>query len=250
MNNAILTPNPTGPAAGIHIDEDLCIGCNSCARICRIQTILPNPEKGKPPIVAYPDECWYCGVCVEACPAGALEMKLPINQRILFKDKETGEIFRLDTKDAPEKTFFKAPYGWLDHQELGVIIQALERTSMGGGPVVAILGSDVPQKVARAFGEKTQETDWSDKLIRFMKLVGFADCSISVGRAETDGASDIRTEQSDTTGQTEIRDMTIVAVDYDSPDKVDYSISAADLTILLKRLCVSSFTAVHIWRSL
>ncbi len=58
-DEAFIESNVTGPTIAVVIDEDLCIGCNACANICRMQTILPNPEKGKPPIVAYPDECWY-----------------------------------------------------------------------------------------------------------------------------------------------------------------------------------------------
>lgn len=235
MSRAVLVPNPTGPTAGIHIDENLCIGCNSCARICRIQTILPNPVKGKPPVVAYPDECWYCGVCVEACPTGALEMKLPINQRVLFKDRESGQIFRLDTKDAPDKTFFKAPYGWLDHRELGAVMQELERAGMGGRPVYAYIGKEVPSKVAAAFGEKDTETDYTDRLIRFMKLVGFEDIETN---EEAQGHSEMSAQ-----GVT-------VSVDCSTGEGADYSITSSDLAVLLKRLCVSNFTAVHIWKTL
>ncbi len=107
-----IVPNPTGPTEAVSIDPDICVGCNACANICRTQTIMPNPEPGKPPVVVFPDECWYCACCVEACRTGALQMHLPINQRILFKRKETGEIFRLGQADGPEKTYFKEPYGW------------------------------------------------------------------------------------------------------------------------------------------
>ena len=109
---AYMFPNPMTPCIPITFDAEKCVGCNSCVNICRIQTLLPNPERGKPPIVAYPDECWYCACCVEACPRGALEMHLPINQRIFFKRKETGEIFRIGASDAPGKSYFKPPVGW------------------------------------------------------------------------------------------------------------------------------------------
>jgi NAD-dependent dihydropyrimidine dehydrogenase PreA subunit len=110
---AYIVPNPTGPTQAVYIDPDVCVGCNSCANICRTQTIMPNPVKGKPPVVVYPDECWYCAACVESCRTGALQMRLPINQRIFFKRKDTGEIFRIGQKDAPPKSYFKPPYGWL-----------------------------------------------------------------------------------------------------------------------------------------
>ena len=45
-------------------DEEKCIGCNACAEICQCDIILPNPEKGKPPIVMFPGECYYCGACM------------------------------------------------------------------------------------------------------------------------------------------------------------------------------------------
>ena len=107
-----MVPNHSGPTYAVSIDPELCVACNACANICRMQTIMPNPKKGEPPLVIYPDECWYCGCCVEACRSGALQMHLPINQRILFKDKETGEVFRLGGFDSPEKTFYKPPFGW------------------------------------------------------------------------------------------------------------------------------------------
>jgi len=32
-----------------------------------MEVFIPNPEKGKPPIILYPEECWYGGCCVEEC---------------------------------------------------------------------------------------------------------------------------------------------------------------------------------------
>ena len=106
-----IMPNATGPTEAVSIDPDICICCNACANACRMQTILPNPEKGKPPVVVYSDECWYCGCCVESCRTGALEMHLPINQRLFFKNKETGEVYRMGDKSAPIKSYFYPPYG-------------------------------------------------------------------------------------------------------------------------------------------
>ena len=130
-NEAYITPNHPGPTMAVGIDKKFCIGCNSCANICRTQTILPNPERGREPVVAYPDECWYCGCCVEACPTGALEMRLPINQRVFFKDKETGRVFRIGGAETPPKSFFRPPYGWLGGNELNGLWRELER---GGAP--------------------------------------------------------------------------------------------------------------------
>lgn len=109
---AFIDQNPTGPTEAVSIDGSICIGCGACANICRMQTILPNPEPGGVPILAYPDECWYCGCCVEVCRSGALTMNLPINQRVFFKRRTTGEIFRIGQLGSPEKSYFTPPYGY------------------------------------------------------------------------------------------------------------------------------------------
>ena len=116
-DDAYIVPNVTGPTESVAIDSEICVGCNACANICRMQTIVPHPEKGKPPVVAYPDECWFCACCVDVCRTGALQMRLPINQRIFFKRKETGEVFRIGQKNPPPKSYFKPPYGWMDEEE-------------------------------------------------------------------------------------------------------------------------------------
>jgi NADH-quinone oxidoreductase subunit F len=55
-----------------------------------------------PPLVLYPDECWFCGTCVEECPAeGAIRMEHPLNQRVIWKRKETGKLFRRGMKNPP-----------------------------------------------------------------------------------------------------------------------------------------------------
>ncbi len=54
------------------------------------------------PLILYPDECWFCGTCVEECPVpGAIRMDHPLNQKIGWKRKETGELFRIGMKNPP-----------------------------------------------------------------------------------------------------------------------------------------------------
>jgi len=63
----------------IIFDEDKCLSCNRCVDICQVDLLLPNPEQGRPPIVQYPGECWYCGCCVMECPSeGAIELRHPL----------------------------------------------------------------------------------------------------------------------------------------------------------------------------
>jgi adenylylsulfate reductase subunit B len=40
-------------------------------------------EAGNVPRVAYPEECWHCNACVLDCPAGAVELRLPLNYMLL-----------------------------------------------------------------------------------------------------------------------------------------------------------------------
>ncbi len=90
-----LYPNPIMPSASILFDPDICVGCNTCVNHCRCDVLMPNPEKGKPPIVAYPDECWFCGCCAEACRLKAIRMVHPMNQRAVWRRKETGQLYRV-----------------------------------------------------------------------------------------------------------------------------------------------------------
>ncbi len=100
-NDAYMVPNPLTPGQVILIDTAKCTGCNTCVEVCRTDVLVPNPETGKPPIVLYPDECWFCGCCGSDCPTGALHVEYPLNQKVGWKRKETGEYFRLGMKNPP-----------------------------------------------------------------------------------------------------------------------------------------------------
>ncbi len=89
-------PNKTTPGVPVVIDETKCTGCNKCVTICTTDVLVANPEKGKPPIVMYPEECWYAACCVGECPVpGCLTMRHPLMARVHYKNKESGEIKRV-----------------------------------------------------------------------------------------------------------------------------------------------------------
>ena len=99
-----MTPNPPTPNRAVDFNSDICNGCNMCVNVCRNDVLMPNPKKKEPPIILYPDECWFCGSCVEECnQPGAITMVHPLGQGIVisWKRKETGEIYRLGMKNPP-----------------------------------------------------------------------------------------------------------------------------------------------------
>ena len=80
--SAVRIPSSARP---ITFDASRCVGCNRCMNICQVDIFIPNPEKGKPPIVLYPGECYYCGSCVMVCPKpGAIHLDHPLMNQAKF----------------------------------------------------------------------------------------------------------------------------------------------------------------------
>jgi Na+-translocating ferredoxin:NAD+ oxidoreductase RNF subunit RnfB len=88
-------PNKSTPSMPVVIDETRCNGCNKCVTICTTDVLVPNPIPGLPPIVLYPEECWYAACCVGECPEHCISMRTPLMNRVHYKDKVTGEIKRV-----------------------------------------------------------------------------------------------------------------------------------------------------------
>jgi NAD-dependent dihydropyrimidine dehydrogenase PreA subunit len=86
-------PTPTQP---VHFNKDRCNGCNHCIEVCPVDVYLPHPEKGQPPIILHPDECWYCGCCVNDCPRpGSMTFNWPVQMKPYWKNKATGETHQI-----------------------------------------------------------------------------------------------------------------------------------------------------------
>jgi len=91
-----LIPNLATPHRPVVFNPEICKGCNICLEACQMDILYPNPEKSKPPLILFPEECWYCGCCVGHCPLpGAIKLNNPIMRRVRWKNKATGEHFRL-----------------------------------------------------------------------------------------------------------------------------------------------------------
>ena len=66
-------------------NEEICHGCNICVEICPMDIFETNPVKGQPPIVKYPDQCAYEGICWDRCPnqdEAAITIVPPLPMRV------------------------------------------------------------------------------------------------------------------------------------------------------------------------
>ena len=107
--------NPPAPKQPVVFDEVICDGCNKCIEVCPMDVFIPNPEKGKPPIILYPDECLYGGCCVHVCPhwwEDAIKLNHPVMQRVRWKRKATGEHFRVGMPNPPVPNLKPPVGGW------------------------------------------------------------------------------------------------------------------------------------------
>ena len=79
----------------IQFDEAVCDGCNMCVNVCLMEILAANPDKHKPPVVAYPDECAYDGACWLNChlrDKGAIRVVPPLPLRVSIKRGEEAGI--------------------------------------------------------------------------------------------------------------------------------------------------------------
>ena len=96
QNKTYANFNAPAPNRPVIFNLEICNGCNICVEICQMDVFISNPERGKPPIIMHPDECWYCGCCVDDCPRpGANKFNHPLMRRVRWKRKDTDEHFRV-----------------------------------------------------------------------------------------------------------------------------------------------------------
>jgi Na+-translocating ferredoxin:NAD+ oxidoreductase RNF subunit RnfB len=89
MNPSTFPVHFVEPAVPILFIEEKCTGCNRCIEACQMDLLIPNEIKGQPPVVAYPEECWYCGCCVMDCPHDAIKMQHPLMNQARWVEKSS-----------------------------------------------------------------------------------------------------------------------------------------------------------------
>jgi len=92
----VALPNTAAPNSPVTFNEKVCNGCNHCVEVCQVDVYIPNPVKGKQPIILHPDECWYCGCCVNDCPRpGSIKFNWALQHRPFWKNKATGAVHQI-----------------------------------------------------------------------------------------------------------------------------------------------------------
>jgi len=89
MSDKEFTLRTVEPANPITFIEEKCTGCSRCVDACPIEILLPAEKTGNVPLVAYPDECWYCGCCVMECPGKAIIFRHPLMNQARWVDKKS-----------------------------------------------------------------------------------------------------------------------------------------------------------------
>ena len=64
------------PTSVTKVDKKRCNGCKRCYDMCP-EDVYAWDDKEKKPVVAYPEECWTCGICWAECPKRAIDFILP-----------------------------------------------------------------------------------------------------------------------------------------------------------------------------
>jgi len=71
------------------IDPQKCICCGTCADICNSHIFSFKRGSKTIPEVRFPDECWHCDSCILDCPAGAIELRIPLPYMLHYVDADT-----------------------------------------------------------------------------------------------------------------------------------------------------------------
>jgi adenylylsulfate reductase, subunit B len=69
------------------INKKACRRCGTCAGVCPSDVFYGSEPKAFP-LITYPDECWHCNACVEACPhEGAIRLRIALPLMIMHQER-------------------------------------------------------------------------------------------------------------------------------------------------------------------
>ncbi|MFX1452082.1 MAG: hydrogenase iron-sulfur subunit [Promethearchaeota archaeon] len=69
------------------IDEDLCNGCELCARICPFNIPIMKEVEGELKAEIDPFSCKGCGICTSICPTGAAQLQTNLRDQLIIQIK-------------------------------------------------------------------------------------------------------------------------------------------------------------------
>ena len=104
----------------IHMDEEKCVGCNRCIRVCPIETanIASEDENGNIRVTLDPTQCIYCGACISVCDHSA--RVIDDDTERFFRDLARGETISVMAAPSIQTNIpqWKRLFAWL--KKLGV----------------------------------------------------------------------------------------------------------------------------------
>jgi UDP-glucose 4-epimerase len=68
------------PGVTTKINQDVCVGCAKCFKVCIFNGLKYDKKKGKTSVIQ--DNCMGCGRCVSECPNGAISINIDDYTRI------------------------------------------------------------------------------------------------------------------------------------------------------------------------
>ncbi len=86
-----------------YINEDQCIGCRICYKVCKVNAIEISKEIKIPYII--PDKCVTCGLCAKKCPVDAItKVKKEVAEKTVKKRIIENKIIEIIENDIKEYT--------------------------------------------------------------------------------------------------------------------------------------------------
>ena len=71
------------------IDYQKCTACGTCRDTCAEDVFFGPGFSGEDgeekPRVTYPEACFHCYLCAEACPVGAITIRTPLVMHVPYK---------------------------------------------------------------------------------------------------------------------------------------------------------------------